>query len=59
MRSAVVVVRSTNPQGFVLAGKSIREVEVLEDKIGLDVFLGWVVTLVATLIASYIARILS
>jgi len=49
VRSAVVVVRSTNPQGFILVGRSIREVEILEDKIGLDVFVGWVITMAATL----------
>lgn len=49
VRSAVVVVRSSNPPGFVLAGRSLREVEILEDQIGRDVLVGWVATIVATL----------
>lgn len=57
VRSAVVVVRYVgDKQGFVLAGRSLREVEKLEDVIFQDVLLGWAVTMVATFIASYLFR---
>lgn len=57
VRSAAVIVRFVGDQpGFVLAGKSLREVENLTDKLLIDVVIGWVVTMMATLLAYYILR---
>lgn len=57
VRSAVVIVRVGGSQpGYVLAGRSLREVEILEDTIGRDVFAGWLVVMAATFIASLLYR---
>jgi hypothetical protein len=50
VRSAVVVVHynGQNP-GFVLAGRSLREVEIREDRLFLEVLALWLFTLVCTL----------
>ncbi|MCL4395760.1 MAG: hypothetical protein M1482_13325 [Chloroflexi bacterium] len=52
VRSALVVTRVSGPQpGFVMAGRSLREVENRIDGIGLLVVLGWLGTLAASLAA--------
>ena len=57
VRSAAVVVRYVGDKpGFVLAGRSLREVEKLEDVILRDVFMGWAVTMVVTLVAFFLFR---
>ena len=57
VRSAAVIVRFVGDKpGFVLAGRSLREVEKLEDVILRDVFMGWVVTMVVTLVAFFLFR---
>jgi hypothetical protein len=55
VRSAVVVTRFTGPaSGFVLAGRSLREVEKREDGIELILFAGWIGMLITTFFASAI-----
>lgn len=50
VRSAIVVVPfKGNPSGFVLAGRSLREVEKREDQIFKMVFWVWLVTTLSTL----------
>lgn len=51
VRSAVVVdyYQGKNADGFVLVGRSIREVEIRESQQELIVFLGWVFTMLASL----------
>ncbi len=51
VRSAIVVVRTngTHP-GFVMAGRSLREVEVREDQLSFEVGAALVVTLIGTLL---------
>lgn len=57
VRASVSIVRYVGDKpGFVLAGKSLREVEKLEDKMLVDVFLGWAVTMAATLLACFCFR---
>lgn len=57
VRSAVSIVRYVGDKpGFVLAGRSLRQIEILEDKILLDVIIGWAVTMAATLFAYYLLR---
>jgi hypothetical protein len=52
VRSAAVVVRYGGVQpGFVLAGRSLREVEARVDELTLTVGLAWAITLAATLAA--------
>lgn len=52
VRGAIVVVRHSGRRaGFVLAGRSLREVEVREHDLTLQVLAGLLVTLFATLIA--------
>lgn len=52
VRIAAVVVRYQGAQsGFVLAGRSLREVEIRETNIEIDAAAAWAVTLAATLIA--------
>jgi hypothetical protein len=52
VRIAAVVVRYQGAQpGFILAGRSLREVEVREDNAELEAGAAWIVTLAATLIA--------
>lgn len=49
-RSAVVVVPFTGkPSGFVLAGRSLREIEKRENQIFQNVFWGWLITTLGTL----------
>lgn len=50
VRIATVVVQDKN--GFVLVGRSLREVEKREDNLLLQVFLGWAVTLFITFLAT-------
>jgi hypothetical protein len=55
VRSAIVVTQFQGPNpGFVLAGKSLREVEIREDNILHIAILGWIAILVATLLATAI-----
>lgn len=57
VRSAVSIVRFVGDKpGFVLAGRSLREVERLEDLILRDVAIGWVVTMAATLFTYFCFR---
>lgn len=50
VRQAIVVVRIGGSQpGFVMAGRSLREVEVRENELELIVFAAWIVTLVGLL----------
>jgi hypothetical protein len=52
VRIAAVIIRYQGAQsGFVLAGRSLREVEVREDNAEAYAGAAWVVTLAATLIA--------
>ena len=53
VRSAIVVTQYKGPNpGFVLAGRSLREVEIREDNILHLVLLGWIAILVITLPAT-------
>ena len=53
VRSAVVVTQFKGANsGFVLAGRSLREVEIRESDIQLDVTAGWLVMLFVTLVAA-------
>lgn len=53
VRSAIVVTQFKGPNpGFVLAGRSLREVEIREDNILNLVLLGWIAILVITLPAT-------
>ncbi len=55
VRSAVVVTQFKGPNsGFVLVGRSMREVEKREDGIMQIVLLGWAVMLVVTFVATLI-----
>ncbi len=57
VRSAVVMTRSSgNPAYFVLAGRSLREVEQRESQLTIEVGLAWVVILGMTLGAIIISR---
>ena len=50
IRQAIVVTRVDGAQpGFVMAGRSLREVEIREDKLGLMVCAAWFVTMLGTL----------
>ena len=55
VRSAIVVTqfKGSNP-GFVVAGRSLREVEIREDDILHIVLLGWIAMLVVSLLATMI-----
>lgn len=55
VRSATVIVRYVgDAPGFVLVGRSLREVEKLEQRLFLDVVIGWAITMAATLFAYYL-----
>ena len=55
VRSAVVVTQFKGANsGFVLAGRSLREVEIRESDIQLDVTAGWLAMLFATLVAAIV-----
>jgi hypothetical protein len=55
VRSAIVVTQFQGPNsGFVLAGRSLREVEIREDDILKIVLSGWIVILVVSLLATAI-----
>jgi hypothetical protein len=55
VRSAIVVTQFKGPNlGFVLAGRSLREVEIREDNVLHIVLLGWIAILVTTLLATAI-----
>lgn len=55
IRSAIVVTQFKGPNpGFVLAGRSLREVEIREDDIMHLIFLGWLAILIVTLLATAI-----
>lgn len=57
VRAAAVIVRYVGDKpGFVLAGRSLREVEILEGNILRDVVIGWAVTMAATLLAYFCFR---
>ncbi len=49
VRSAIVVVHfSGQQQGFVMAGRSLREVEIRESNLNAETSLGWIATLIAS-----------
>lgn len=48
--AAVMIYYSGKSQGFVLAGRSLREVEIREDKLTTTIFLAYLVGLVGTLL---------
>jgi hypothetical protein len=55
VRSAIVVTQFKGPNpGFILAGRSLREVEIREDNIMHLIFLGWIAILLVTLLATAI-----
>jgi len=55
VRSAIVVTQFKGPNpGFVLAGRSLREVEIREDDIMHLILLGWIAILLVTLLATAI-----
>lgn len=55
VRSAIVVTQFKGPNsGFVLAGRSLREVEIREDDIMHLILLGWIAILIVTLLATAI-----
>ena len=59
VRSAIVVVRINGAQpGFVMAGRSLREVEWREDWLALEVGVAWIVLLIGTLLLEIAADIL-
>ena len=60
VRSAIVVTQIAGPRSsFVLAGRSLREVEIREDNILQLVLLGWIAILICTLFSTaIIVRIL-
>lgn len=55
VRIATVVKRyEGNQPGFVLAGRSLKEVEVRASDLGIGMLIGWLVTLAFTFAAAYI-----
>jgi len=50
--AAVVTAYNGTNSGYVLAGRSLREVEIREDRLALQVSLGWIIILIVTFIAS-------
>ena len=55
VRRAIVVTQFKGPNsGFVLAGRSLREVEIREDDIMHLILLGWIAILLVTLLATAI-----
>ena len=60
VRSAVVVTQySGKTSGFVMVGRSIREIEKREDMALLQVGFGWAVSIGATFVAAFVARRIS
>ena len=55
VRSAIVVVHIPGNKGFVVAGRNMREVEERERQLGTMVMLGWLVTIIGSLMASFCA----
>jgi len=56
VRSATVITRFTGAKpGFILAGRSIREVEIREDNALKITFLGWIVTMAAGFITVFLS----
>lgn len=57
VRSAVVVdYFKGKTSGFILVGRSLKEVEIREDNLLKMVFIGWVVTILATYFSFYILK---
>lgn len=57
VRSAIVVVHyGGTKSGFVLAGRSLREVEIRESRLVLSLEIGWLVSMMATLGAVFLAQ---
>ena len=56
VREAVVLVHLTNDAGFVMAGRSLREVEQRESQLELIVWFGWVLTMIGLFIPAYVAE---
>ncbi len=57
IRSAAVIleVQGSNP-GFVLAGRSLREIELRENSLLLQVFFSWIFTLIALFITLFFVK---
>ena len=54
--AAVIVHHGGAHPGFVLGGRSLREVEKRVDDLTFEVFVGWIVTLLTTFAAILFAR---
>lgn len=54
IRDAIVVVKYVTNQGtgYVMAGRSLREIEKRESQLQMQVAIGWVVTILATLLTA-------
>ncbi|HEX7593426.1 MAG TPA: hypothetical protein VF429_04570, partial [Anaerolineae bacterium] len=58
VRSATIVTRFTSTQsGFVMAGRSLREVESRDSNLELLIGLGWLGTLFASLVIVAISQV--
>lgn len=55
VRQAIIVVYVPQTKQFVVAGRSMREVEEREEKLGAIIFLGWLLLMAATLFAKILA----
>jgi hypothetical protein len=58
IRNAVVAnyYKGQNTSGYVLVGKSLKEIEARIDSLGIMVFLGWLITLFASFTPALIAQ---
>jgi hypothetical protein len=56
MATVVVPYSGSNVSGFVVAGRSLREVEVREASLTKMVGLAWIIGLVATLVAAALGK---
>lgn len=56
VRSATVITKYTtaSSSGFVLVGRSLREVEKRENNLMREMFVGWIMTLIATFVSLFI-----
>jgi len=58
IRQAIVVTRiNGSAPGFVMAGRSLREVEWREGQLGLIVFAGWILTLIGLLVIQWLLEL--
>ncbi len=56
VRIAAVIVAYKN--GFVLAGRNLREVEKREDMLGMQILAGWIVTITASFAAIFFIQLI-